>query len=428
METPSLAARPAAAPSAPTGQAVPFGVNEVRLSARQWLATFVLFGLVALLTPRVWKHLERFETGPDYRIPYELSKDYWLYQRRLEQVAQPGKIVVLGDSVVWGEYVLPNGTLSHFLNQQAGQADRFINGGLNGLFPLAEEGLIACYSRPLRHQKVIVHCNVLWMTSPKVDLSTEKEEPFNHSRLVPQFSPWIPCYRADANERLSTLVQREVGFLQWVAHLQNAYFGQKSILSWTLEDDGGSPARYPNADRNPLAQISLTVPAAPPDDPQRGPKSARHKAWSTDGQGTTRFEWVELDASLQWRAFQRLLARLRARGNDVLVVLGPFNEHLLAEDNRPAYRKLRDGIATWLQQNQIPVVVPEILPSGLYADASHPLTEGYELLAKRIYADERFRRWREGGANVLASRVGELTSSRSGQDLSAARQSLAPPN
>jgi hypothetical protein len=104
---------------------------------------------------------------------------------------------------------------------------------------------------------------------------------------------------------------------------------------------------------------------------------------------------VELDASLQWRAFQRLLIRLRARGNDVLVVLGPFNEHLLAEDNRPAYRKLRDGIATWLQQNQVPAVVPEILPSGLYADASHPLTEGYELLAKRVYADERFRRWLE---------------------------------
>jgi len=43
-----------------------------------------------------------------------------------------------------------------------------------------------------------------------------------------------------------------------------------------------------------------------------GPKSPRHKAWSAEGQGPTRFEWVHLDASLQWRAFQRLLARLRA--------------------------------------------------------------------------------------------------------------------
>jgi hypothetical protein len=381
------------ASAVPAIKEVPFGVNEVRLNAWQWFVAFLILGLVALLTPRIWKHIERFETGPDYRIPYDLSKDYWLYQRRLEQVAKPGAVFVLGDSVVWGEYVLPNGTLSHFLNQQAGQPDQFINGGLNGLFPLAQEGLIDYYSRPLRHQKVIVHCNLLWMTSPKADLSTDKEEQFNHSRLVPQFSPRIPCYKADANERLSTIIQRESGFLQWVGHLQNAYFGQKSILSWTLEEDSSNPPRYPNAYRNPLTQITFTVPSAPADDPQRGPKSPRHKAWSTDGQGTTRFEWVELDASLQWQAYQRLVLHLQRQGNEVLVLLGPFNEHMLAEDNRAAYQKLRQGIAAWLKQNQIPAIVPEVLPSELYADASHPLTEGYALLAQRVYAEETFRQW-----------------------------------
>jgi hypothetical protein len=105
---------------------------------------------------------------------------------------------------------------------------------------------------------------------------------------------------------------------------------------------------------------------------------------------------VDLDASLQWRAFQRMIGRLRERGNDVLVVLGPFNEHLMAEDNRPAYRAIRDGIAVWLKQSQIPAVVPDILPSDLYADASHPLTAGYELLAKRLYTDEGFRGWLAG--------------------------------
>ncbi len=270
-------------------------------------------------------------------------------------------VLVLGDSVVWGEYVAPDGTLSHFLNQEARATNRFVNLGLNGLFPLAQEGLVDYYCQTLRHQKVIVQCNVLWMTSPKADLSSAKEEPFNHSRLVPQFWPRIPCYRADANERLSAVIQREVGFLQWVGHLQNAYFDQMSILSWTLQDDGGSPPRYPNVYKDPLAQISLTVPSAPQDDPQRGPKSPRHKPWSLDGQGTTRFEWVDLDASLQWHAFQRMIGRLRERGNDVLVVLGPFNEHLMAEDNRPAYRKIRDGIAAWLGQNQVPAVVPDVL-------------------------------------------------------------------
>jgi hypothetical protein len=386
---------PKTAPPVPrrAGTEVPFGVNEVRLTARQWLATFAIVGLLGWLTPRVWEKIERFQTGPDARVPYSLSKDYWLYGRRLRQVAEPQKVIVLGDSVVWGEYVLPDGTLSHFLNRAAGETDRYINAGVNGLFPLAMEGLVRYYGRPLRHQKVVVQCNLLWMTSPKADLSTEKEEQFNHSRLVPQYVPRIPCYRADANERLSAIVERNVGFVAWASHLQNAYFGQKSILRWTLEDDGNTPPRYPNILKNPFAQITLTVACDGQDDPQRGPKSPRHKPWSTNGADTTHFEWVGLDKSLQWAAFQRTIEVLRDRGDDVLVVLGPFNEHMIAEESRPAYRELRDGIDRRLTQNGIPHLVPEALPSLLYADASHPLTEGYELLAKQIYGSATFQEW-----------------------------------
>jgi hypothetical protein len=369
------------------------GVNEVRLGVRQWAATLLIVAMVLLLTPRVWERLERFETASDYRLPYRLSKDYWLYGRRVNQVVNTDKVLLLGDSAVWGEYVAPDGTLAHFLNAQAGLTNRFVNLGLNGMFPLAQEGLIRYYGRSLRHEKILIQFNPLWLTSPKADLSSEKEEPFNHSRLVPQFIPRIPCYRANANERLSTVVQRTVPFLQWVGHMQNAYFDQKNVLSWTLEEDGGSPPRYPNVYRNPLSLISLTVPSAPVDDPERGPKSPRHRAWSAEGQGPTRFEWVNLETSLQWRAFQRLVKELRGRGNSVFVVLGPFNEHLLAEDNRATYRKLRDDIGEWLKQNQIPSAVPEPLPSELYADASHPLTDGYQMLAKCIYANPRFRSW-----------------------------------
>ena len=120
-------------------------------------------------------------------MPYELSKDYWLYGRRLRQVIGPGHVPVLGDSVVWGEYVAPDGTLSHFLNQEARATRPLCQSRAERLVPLAQEGLVDYYCQPLRHQKVIVQCNVLWMTSPKADLSLDKEEPFNHSRLVPQF-------------------------------------------------------------------------------------------------------------------------------------------------------------------------------------------------------------------------------------------------
>jgi len=386
-----------------TSPEIPFGVNEVRLDARQWLIAFGLLALIVALTPTIWERLERFDTGADYRIPYPLSNDYWLYGRRLRQVTDARQVVLLGDSVVWGEYVAPDGTLSHFLNQETGGGSRFINGGVNGLFPLAEQGLFHYYGGALRNRQVILQCNVLWQTSPKVDLSAAKEDQFNHSRLVPQFFPQIPCYRAEANERLSALAQRQIGFLAWVVHLQQAYFGQKSILGWTLEDDGGTPAHYPRSWKNPLAQITLAVPSAPRDDPQRGPASPRHKPWSED-HTPTRFEWVDLDASLQWQAFRLVVEDLRARGNDVLVVLGPFNEHMLVEDNRPAYRKVRDGIVAWLEQNRVPHLAPDTLPSALYADASHPLTQGYALLAQRLYADPGFKAWLEKGKDPQLDR------------------------
>jgi hypothetical protein len=367
-------------------------VNEVRLNAPHWAVVFGIVLVAVTLTPLLWKKVERFDTGPDYRIPYALSKDYWLYERRLQRVASTN-IVVLGDSVVWGEYVLTNGTLSHFLNRETDATDRFVNAGVNGLFPLALEGLVRCYGQPVHHRKVMLHCNVLWMTSPKADLSTDKEEQFSHAALVPQYFPRIPCYRADANERLNAIVERNVQFFEWVSHVQNAYFGQKSIPKWTLEEESGDPPRYPNTYRNPFSQITLTVPVEPQDDPQRGPQSPRHKPWSTNATGTTHFDWVALDKSLQWHAFQRVIETLRERDNDVLVVLGPFNEHIMAGENRPAYRRIHGDIVGWLSTNQIPHIVPEPLPSALYADASHPLTQGYQLLANRLHSDSAFRKW-----------------------------------
>ena len=368
-------------------------VNEVRLTGRQWALAALIVLAIAWLTPVLWARLERFQTGPDYRIPYSLSKDYWLYERRLRESSASQPVVVLGDSVVWGEYVLPDGTWSHFLNQQSDASKKFINSGVNGLFPLALEGLVRYYGGALRNRQIILHCNVLWMSSPKADLQTSKEEKFNHSRLVPQFSPRIPCYKADDNERLGIIAERNLTFLAWIAHLQNAYFDQKSILAWTLEDDGNDPPHYPNCYKNPLAQISVAVPSAPVEDPERGPKSPRHKPWFEGGNKPAAFEFVELDSSLQWGAFQRLVKLLQDRGNRVFVVLGPFNEHFVADESRAGYQKVHDGVARWLEKNQVPHWSPEALPSELYADASHPLTAGYELLARRTWQKAEFQRW-----------------------------------
>lgn len=370
-----------------------FGVNEVRLGWRGWLAVVGLVLGVGWSVPRAWRSLERFETGRDYRLPYALSRDYWLYQGRLEQAADPQAVFVLGDSVVWGEYVAPDGTLSHFLDRELGVTNRFLNAGVNGLFPLALEGLVFHYGGPIGPRKVLLHCNPLWMSSPKADLSSTKAESFNHARLVPQFRPAIPCYRAEASERIGIVVGHALGFFQWVDHLENVYFDQKSLPAWTLADEGGDPLRYPNLWRNPLRQISLQVPSPFGPDPERGSASPRHRAWNAKGTRTVDFEWVPPGTSLQWAAFRRLVVMLRERGADVLVVVGPFNESMLGEANRLQYARIRDEIASWLATQRVPHLVPAALPAALYADASHPLTEGYALLARQLSESGEFRKW-----------------------------------
>jgi len=252
---------------------------------------------------------------------------------------------------------------------------------------LAIEGLVNHYA-DLHDRKVILHCNVLWMSSPKADLQDPKPQSINHSRLLPQFGK-IPSYKADANERLSVLVERNVQFMSWVTHLQSAYFNDKSAPAWTLQSDDSD--RYPNAYKNPLAQITLRMPQAPAEDPQRGPKSTRHKPWTESGATPTTFEWLTVTNSLQWSAFVRTLGKLLAQHNDVIVVVGPFNEHMIAPENKAAFETLRNGIIGFLEYPMIDYkerparfIAPAVLPSRLYADGSHPLTEGYEELAKRI--------------------------------------------
>jgi len=74
METVPAPPKPIVTAPSAAGKDVPFGVNEVRLSARQWLAVGAILTLVAILTPRLWERIERFETGPDYRIPYQSAE------------------------------------------------------------------------------------------------------------------------------------------------------------------------------------------------------------------------------------------------------------------------------------------------------------------------------------------------------------------
>jgi hypothetical protein len=247
---------------------------------------------------------------------------------------------------------------------------------VDGMHPAALAGLLEYHGGAVSGKKVVLHCNPLWMSSAKHDLSDGDEFRFNHPALVPQFSPRIPCYREEVSRRIGFVVERNVPFLGWANHLQLAYFGQTSIPEWTMEHPYG----------NPLAAVTLTLPSPAGDTLRHRPRP-----WFDQGIRPQDFAWVDPGSSFQWRSFRRALEILRGRGNRVFVVVGPFNEHLLTETGRAGYGRVREGIVAWLVAAGVEHDAPPALPSELYADASHPLAAGYAELARRLAGLTFFR-------------------------------------
>ncbi|MCJ7628657.1 MAG: hypothetical protein MUO50_09745 [Longimicrobiales bacterium] len=346
----------------------PFSSNAVRLSIREWSIVLVALALIAFLVDGLWPRIEKFEPSVDYRIPYDLSEDYWLFDRYCGVMSEANKTLVFGDSFIWGQYVEKEASLTHFLNQHAG-SERFVNAGLDGAHPMALGGLIEHYCGSMRDKDVILHLNLLWLSSPQADLQGERELSFNHPQLVPQFNPRIPSYGESVSGRIGVVLARYIPGFEWVGHLQETYFGSADLARWTLE--------HPYD--NPLRQVTLDL----PDSSDKNHADAQ--PWFVRTQGEQELPWVSLDTSLQWQAFQRLLELLRSRGNRVFVLIGPLNEHMLSPPNAEVYRGMVASAGTWLSDHGFSFFLPSTLPSELYADLSHPLSGGYSILAEEIW-------------------------------------------
>lgn len=355
----------------------PFSSNAIRLGVWEWIFFALIFLGLYIFAPALWGWLSPLHAGTDYRVPYALSEDYWIYNRYSREMIAQHRILVIGDSVIWGEYVTPSQTLSHHLNDQE-DAARFANLGVNGIHPLALEGLLRYYGGPIANQKVILQCNPLWMSSPRHDLQVDKEFSFNHPCLVPQFHPRIPGYRAAFPERASIVMERVIPLFGLARHFRVACFGGSDMPAWTLD--------HPNDNPFPLLMKS------PPEPEQE----LRHKpiSWVESGIALQDFPWIELESSLQWNAFHRTLDMLRKRGNQVFILAGPFNEHLLKGESKQKYQRMKQGMESRFQEWGSAYCIPEPLPSELYADASHPLDRGYALLAARIHPDPQFQEWK----------------------------------
>jgi hypothetical protein len=350
--------------------------NAVRLTGREWVAVIVFAVLLAAFASSLWKKVEPFTPDADYRIPSELGNDYWLYQRHAALAAEKYDTLLIGDSVIWGDYVTRHETLSHYLNEQEGR-ERYANLGLLGTHPLALEGLITHYAGSVRGKNVVLHCNPLWLSSPKADLQDDSEvNKFNHPSLVPQFSPHVPAYRKEISPRLGVLVEQRTPLGPWTNHLEQAYYDRSDIPAWTLE--------HPYDD--PVKPLTRGLPS--PDEPRR---HDRDRSWKDNDVPRQDYPWVDLQTSLQWAAFRRTVNVLRQRGNHVFVVVGPFNEHMLTDDNAERYQNVKATIEEWLKAEQVPYLAPPPLPSERYGDASHPLAPGYEMLARQLLTDPIFR-------------------------------------
>lgn len=353
-----------------------FSSNSIRLSLGQWLVVVaILLGVVCLLPP-LWQSLEAFRPSVDYRLPYELSDDYWLFRRWSQKANSEYPFVVLGDSVVWGHYVTKQQTLSHYLNRLK-EDEAFANLGVDGIHPAALLGLVEHYGKAISNKAALLHLNPLWMGSERHDLRVEEEFRFNHPRLVPQFTPRIACYRASFGQRVGILVERNVPFVSWVSHLRMSCFDGMGLQHWTLE--------YPR--RNPLRAIHLETPTL-----HEGPGETP-VPWTETGMKKQNFAWVDARESLQWASFRKTAARLQANQCQLFVVLGPFNPHVLTDDSLKRYHAMEEHLETWLQEQQIPYLAPSFLPSEMYADASHPLAEGYARVASELWENRDFQQW-----------------------------------
>ncbi|MFB3882746.1 MAG: hypothetical protein ACE149_15885 [Armatimonadota bacterium] len=351
--------------------------NPIRLSWPEWaVALAVVTALLWLLPAALPMAGERLSRA-DYRLPSELSGDYWMFEKWSQYSRTAYRAAVLGDSVVWGQYARSDDTLSHHLNALAG-GRVFANLGVDGLHPAAMAGMVRYCGEALRGEPVLLHLNPLWMASPEQDLSGRREARFNHPKLVPQLVGRPSAYRPSAPEALGAALERTVPFWAWKEHVKIALYQGMAPQEWSLDNPYRLlPERGPDA-------FSGDEPGSPPE------------TWEERGIAPQDLPWVEAAKSYQWRSFTRTVELLRSRGSRVFVLVGPFNTHALTPASQARYGALAAKMAQWLEQQSIPYYAPPALPTELYADASHPLGPGYRRLAEELLASPAFQKWRIG--------------------------------
>jgi len=233
-------------------------------------------------------------------------------------------------------------------------------------------GLIENFSADLKNKKIIVGFNLLWISSLKHDLSGEPETNINHKKLLPQIYPKIPAYNPDTEDRLSAIISRTAPFT-WIEHIKMQCFKENNFYLWTMEHPHNSIIDYFAG-----SSVDYTPPSVMRSDPN-----------------SQNIDWVEIEKSIQWRFMLRTVDRLKKNGNDIIVLITPFNTYMLTAQSRERYYSIVSRIRKDLSIIDIDSIAPEIHEKKFFADSSHFTAEGYKTIAESLLANDEFMRFIE---------------------------------
>jgi hypothetical protein len=332
------------------------------------MISFLLFLATAAAVPYIIPLTDTASFTRNYRIPYSMGEDYFLYNRYSEEIAAEKTIPVIGDSVIWGHYTDKENTLSANLNRLNTQI-KFSNMGLDGIHPAAMSGLIETYTAEFKNRKIIVGINLLWMSSPRHDLNGAVNSEINHKTLLPQFHPEIPSYRPSFEEKITAIISRFIPLFSWVDHVRLTRFAGKSFYIWTME----------NPHKNIIEYFSHKK------DESKVPDGMR-----PDKMQEQNIEWITAERSLQWKFMTATLLALKKNGNEVAAVITPFNTYMMTEESRKKYFSILAEMEWILRENGITPVIPQALPKKYFADSSHPTADGYKLVAEDMMKNREF--------------------------------------
>jgi hypothetical protein len=334
----------------------------LELSLREWLASALIVTLVLAAA----MHFSFRESAPsidrDYRIPYALSTRYDLYRRYTTLGADQFPTLLVGDSVVWGQCAHRGDTLAHHLNDLVRQP-RFLNVGLDGMHPVALAELLEYHAPGIANTRVILQFDPLWLMLEGPSSRHSRAMIYNRPDLVPRLAAHFSGPFRDAASLSWSHVTRSTAIREWGERFADARI---DFIAWSLD--------HPY--ENPMKAITAALPPSEDSHPQRLTR------WEEDLRISTR--WADIADDDQWAAFLRILTLLRSRGNDVLVLLGPMNEHMMTRETREAYVLLRGRMEEALRSKGVLTFAPTLLPSEQYADICHPLGSGYATLAHEM--------------------------------------------